>query len=217
MTGTETRSTTWTVAPEEVASADALVLLREYFTEVSDRYYQLHFDRRSTPEEIETGLAGSPSDYLAPPTGVFLLGRYGGRPAACAGVHVLSPGTVELKRMYVRPALRGTGGARRLLDAVDAAARKLGARRIVLDTRLDLTEARALYVRNGWVEVPAYNDNRYAEIWYARELGAPPSADARELGAPPSADARELGAPPAGHGERAGAPADRHTDPADGR
>ena len=69
MTGTETRSVTWTVAPVDVGSADALALLRDYFTEVSDRYFLLHFDRRSTPEEIETGLADSPSHYLALPTG----------------------------------------------------------------------------------------------------------------------------------------------------
>ncbi len=177
MTGTETRSVTWTVAPVDVGSADALALLRDYFTEVSDRYFLLHFDRRSTPEEIETGLADSPSHYLAPPTGVFLLARYGPQPAGCAGLHLLSPGIAELKRMYIRPEARGTGGGRQLLAAVDAAARELGAHRIVLDTRLDLTEARAMYVRHGWAEVPAYNDNPYAEIWYARELGDPPGVD----------------------------------------
>ena len=30
--------------------------------------------RRCTPDEIESGLAGSPSDDLTPPTGVFLHG-----------------------------------------------------------------------------------------------------------------------------------------------
>jgi GNAT superfamily N-acetyltransferase len=73
----------------------------------------------------------------------------------------------------VRPALRGTGGGAALLDAVDRAARDLNAQRIVLDTRLDLIEARALYVRHGYREIPPIDDRAYAEIWYAKALTAP--------------------------------------------
>ena len=39
-----------------------------------------------------------------------------------------------------------------------------------LDTRLDLVEARALYLRQGWVEVPAFSEDDYAEVWYAKPL-----------------------------------------------
>ena len=42
----------------------------------------------------------------------------------------------------------------------------MGAGRIVLDTRLDLVEARALYVRHGYAEIPALSDRLHAEIWY---------------------------------------------------
>jgi GNAT superfamily N-acetyltransferase len=162
----------WSAAPGAVGSTEAASLLREYYTEVSDRYYQLHCGRTSTPAEIEQGLAGSPSDDLAPPGGVFLLGRYGGVPAACAGLRVLDPGTAELTRVFVRPPLRGTGGGTRLLAAVDDAARDMGAERIVLDTRLDLVEARALYLKHGYAEIPALSDRPYAEIWYAKQLGS---------------------------------------------
>jgi GNAT superfamily N-acetyltransferase len=162
----------WSVALGAVGSAEAASLLREYYIEVSDRYYQLHCGRASTPAEIEQGLAGSPSDDLAPPTGVFLLGRYGDVPAACAGLRVLDPRTVELTRVFVRPALRGTGGGSRLLAAVDEAARDMGAGRIVLDTRLDLVEARGLYFKHGYAEIPAFSDRPYAEIWYGKQLGS---------------------------------------------
>jgi GNAT superfamily N-acetyltransferase len=166
------RRQTWTVAPAPVGSPEAAALLRDYYIDASDRYYQLHFGRPSTRGEIERGLAGSPSDDLAPPTGVFLLGRHGGAPAACVGLRVLDPRTVELTRMFVRPALRGTGGGSRLLAALEEAARGLDAERIVLDTRLDLVEARALYVRHGYAEIPAYNDGLYAEVWYGKQLGS---------------------------------------------
>ncbi|MCZ2527749.1 GNAT family N-acetyltransferase [Streptomyces sp. HB2AG] len=161
----------WTVAPAPVESPESQALLREYHIDVSDSWYMLHLGRPSTPAEIEEGLADSPSDDLAPPTGLFLVGRYGGTPAGCAGLRVLDPRTVELTRVFVRPAHRGTGGGRHLLAAVDEAARRLGAERIVLDTRLDLTGARALYTAYGYTEIPPYKHGPYAEVWYGRELG----------------------------------------------
>ncbi|MFF7453220.1 GNAT family N-acetyltransferase [Kitasatospora sp. NPDC008115] len=172
MTISTQRGTTglWAIAPADVGSPAALALLRDYYTDVANSYYRRHLGREGTPEEIETGLAGSPSDDLAPPTGVFLLGRYDGEAAACAGLRVVDAATVELTRVYVRPARRGTGGGRRLMTAIDEAARALGAGRIVLDTRLDLVEARALYTRHGYREIPAYSERPYAEIWYAKDL-----------------------------------------------
>jgi GNAT superfamily N-acetyltransferase len=161
----------WSVTLGTAGSTEAASLLREYYIEVSDRYYQLHCGRTSTPAEIEQGLANSPSDDLAPPTGVFLLGRYGDAPAACAGLRVLDPRTVELTRMFVRPARRGRGGGSRLLAAAAEAARDLGAGRIVLDTRLDLVEARTLYLKHGYAEIPAISNRPYAEIWYGKQLG----------------------------------------------
>ncbi|MFB7469788.1 GNAT family N-acetyltransferase [Kitasatospora sp. NPDC056184] len=160
----------WAIGPADVGSAEALALLRDYYVDVANSYYRLHLGREGTPEEIETGLADSPSDDLAPPTGVFLLGRYAGQPAACAGLRVVDAATVELTRVYVRPERRGTGGGPRLMASIDEAARTLGAGRIVLDTRLDLVEARALYARCGYREIPAYSERPYAEIWYAKDL-----------------------------------------------
>lgn len=168
---------TWAVSAADVGSAEALALLREYYVDVANRYYRLHLGREGTAEEIETGLADSPSDDLAPPGGVFLLGRYGGAADSCAGLRVLDARTVELTRVYVRPARRGTGGGARLLAAVDEAARALGAERIVLDTRLDLVEARALYLRNGYREIPAYNSGPYSQVWYGKDLTTGPADD----------------------------------------
>lgn len=149
---------------------EAQRLLREYYVDVADRYYQLHLGRPGTAEEIETGLADAPSDDLAPPTGVFLLGRYDGEPAACAGLRLQPDRTAELARVYVNPSRRGTGGGTALLSAIDRTARALGVNRILLDTRLDLTEARALYLRHGYLEVPPYKQGDYAEVFYAKSL-----------------------------------------------
>jgi GNAT superfamily N-acetyltransferase len=161
----------WFVEVAGVNTPEALELLREYYVDVADRYYQLHLGRPGTAEEIETGLAGSPSDDLAPPTGVFLLGQYDGKPAACAGLRLQPNRTAELARLYVRPTFRGTGGGAALLTAIEGTARALGVARIRLDTRLDLTEARTLYLKHGYLETEPYKDDKYADVFYSKVLG----------------------------------------------
>ncbi|GAA2253263.1 GNAT family N-acetyltransferase [Streptomyces amakusaensis] len=156
----------WTFAPEAVGTPDASLLRHDYYDEVASRYWK----RPATAEEIAGGLAGDGVELLTPPTGEFLVGRYGGEAAACGGVLLLDADRAELTRVYVRPAFRGKGGAGLLLGALEERARGLGARRMVLNTRLDLVEARALYTRHGYAETPAYCTGPYMDVWYAKEL-----------------------------------------------
>jgi GNAT superfamily N-acetyltransferase len=187
----------WRIERADVTSDESRALLRDYLVDVSDRWFLLREARVSTPEEIELSLADMPSDDLAPPTGAFVVAREvggqgtdrrrSGRLVGCVGVRLAAGSgaggadgwaddractgpAVELKRMFVRPEMRGTGLARALLAAVEEAGRELGATTIRLDTRLDLVEARALYVRHGYVEVPAFNADPYAEVFYAKRL-----------------------------------------------
>ncbi|MER7699461.1 MULTISPECIES: GNAT family N-acetyltransferase [unclassified Streptomyces] len=161
---------TWTVAAERFDSPDATALRRDYYGEVAGRYWQ----RPATAEEIADGLDGDGADLLAPPTGQFVVGRYGREAASCAGLvltEAAGAGTAELTRVYVRPAFRGTGGGGLLLAAVEEAARAYGVRLLRLDTRNDLVEARGLYTKHGYREVPAFHRrNPYAEHWFAKEL-----------------------------------------------
>ncbi|MFD7968923.1 GNAT family N-acetyltransferase [Streptomyces clavifer] len=157
---------TWTVAPERFDTPDAALLRRDYYDEVASRYW----GRPATSEEIDEGLADDGVERLAPPTGEFLVGRHADEPASCTGLVVVDPHTAELTRVFVRPAFRGTGGGGLMLAAAERAARSLGVRRIRLDTRDDLVEARALYTKHGYREVPAFNQGPYAEHWFAKEL-----------------------------------------------
>ncbi|WP_233600863.1 MULTISPECIES: GNAT family N-acetyltransferase [Micromonospora] len=159
--------TTWTTTPTRPDTADAALLLREYLAEMVRRWHR----RPERPDEVDAALAESPSDNLAPPTGLLLLAHRGGRLAGCAGLR-WRPGWAELTRVYVRPGHRGAGGGAALLGAVEAYARAAGADRIRLDTRTDLVEARALYARHGYAEIPAYNDDRYAQHWFEKLLPA---------------------------------------------
>ncbi len=153
-------------------------LLRDYYVDVSDRWYQRTEGRDSTPEEIETGFPQMRSDDLAPTDGGVRRGA-GARTTrtvlgGCVGLRRLKDASgrrvAELRRLYVRPELRGAGLGPSLLLCAEEIARVWGVSAMRLDTRLDLVEARALYLRQGWVEVPAFSDDFYAEVWYAKTL-----------------------------------------------
>ncbi|MFF4538353.1 GNAT family N-acetyltransferase [Streptomyces aureus] len=161
---------TWSVAPEPFDSPAAAALWRAYYTEVSDRWYQVHEGRTTDPDELEREIAARTGSEFAAPTGVLLVARHDGEAGGTAGVRMLDATTGELSRVFVRPDLRGRGAAPLLLTAAEAAARELGARTLILDTRGDLVEARALYARHGYEETAAHNDDPYAEHWFRKEL-----------------------------------------------
>lgn len=152
--------------PRALRLPDAALLRRDYYDEVASRYWE----RPATAREIDEGLTDDGAELLVPPTGEFVVGRFEGAAAACAGLIVTEPGTAELTRVYVRPQARGTGGGGLLLAAVERLARAAGVRRIRLDTRNDLVEARGLYAKHGYREVPAFHRRQYAEHWFTKEL-----------------------------------------------
>jgi ribosomal protein S18 acetylase RimI-like enzyme len=70
----------------------------------------------------------------------------------------------------VSSAARGLGLGRRLLDELEAFARRGGARAVQLDTNKALTEAISLYRSSGYEEVAPFNDEPYANHWFEKRL-----------------------------------------------
>jgi GNAT superfamily N-acetyltransferase len=63
-------------------------------------------------------------DEMAPPGGAFLVGYLAGRPVSCGGIKDRGDATAEVKRMWVAPEARRRGLGRRLLAALEEAARR---------------------------------------------------------------------------------------------
>ena len=95
-------------------------------------------------------------DQFVPPRGAFLVAVLEGEPVGCGGVRVLSPGTAEIKRMYVATSARRRGVARALLTALEGASLDLGCPTLRLETGLRQPEAIALYQEAGYGRIPNF-------------------------------------------------------------
>lgn len=151
------------IEPADATSEEAQALLTEYFAHLAQTF----------PDGFDPDAGSTTSDptEMSPPRGTFLVLREDdGTAVGCGGVKLLDSQRAEIKRMYLKPSTRGRGLGALLLDALEEAARSLGATDGVLDTNATLDAALALYRLHGWHEVSAYNDNPYATHWFAKEL-----------------------------------------------
>ena len=148
-----------TISAEDPDSPDAKWCLAQYFVELGERFEEGFDAANSIPAD-----AGD----LRPPRGIFLPARLDGRPVGCGAVKATEPGVGSIKRMWVSQEVRGTGVGRRLLLALEKEAAAFGMRLLRLETNRSLHEAQALYRRNGYREVPAFNDDRYADHWFEK-------------------------------------------------
>ena len=114
--------------------------LRGLYPEAGATHFQLE------PEQVTGG------------RGAFLVVYCEETPVGCGALRLLDAETAELKRMYVAPAVRGTGLGRRLVTALEAEARALGVRRLVLETGVRQQAAIALYRATGFRPIPLYGE-----------------------------------------------------------
>ncbi len=120
--------------------------------------------------DLEAEIAAGPPAELGQPGGVLLLARVDGQAAGLGGVRHLDTDAAEIKSMFVTPAHRGIGIGRRILVELERIAAEHGCRAVRLDSSDYLTEAIGLYRSAGYAEVPAYNRNDKANVWFERQL-----------------------------------------------
>src|SRR6185295_3319945 len=103
-----------------------------------------------------------------------LIAWSGGEAAGAIAYRMVEPGVCEMKRLYLRPAFRGTGLGRELANELIEDARAQGYRTMLLDTLASMGAARALYRDLGFAPVAPYYDNPLPGVMYmALELSEP--------------------------------------------
>jgi DNA-binding MarR family transcriptional regulator/GNAT superfamily N-acetyltransferase len=142
-------------------SADARWCLEQYYSTLAERFETGYDPERALPARAED---------MSPPRGAFLVARLHGEPVGCGGLKGYEDAPPDVKRMWVAPNLRGLGVGRRILRELESQARAAGARSVRLETNRSLIEAIALYRSAGYVEVPAFNDEPHAHLWFEKRL-----------------------------------------------
>jgi carbonic anhydrase len=143
-------SAAWQILPVEgdESIASVRILLQEYWDS---------FGFTPCFQSFGDELAGLPGAY-SPPDGRLAVATVDAQLAGCVALRRVDAVRAEAKRLYVRPAFRGLGLGRALLEWVMTEARAAGYRELVGDTMPEMSDALALYDRMGFERAGSYNE-----------------------------------------------------------
>ena len=116
-------------------------------------------------QNFEAELNQLPNMY-GPPSGCLLLAKRDDEWVGCCALRRFSGDTCEMKRLYVKPNIRGANLGRQLTERLVIKARALGYRRMVLDTLENMIAAQTLYRSLGFREIEPYYFNPIAGVSY---------------------------------------------------
>lgn len=142
-------------------SAPARHCLQAYYAELARRF--------EGGFEVSRSLDPEARDMIRP-RGTFLVAMSDNLPLGCVGLKGHGGTDAEIKRLWVSPAARGLGLAKRLMADAEATARELDIDRLRLDTNSALPEAARLYRATGWTEIPRFNDDPYPDLFFEKRL-----------------------------------------------
>jgi len=154
------------VAVSVAATPEQRAQVRELVDELMDWFVAEHgFDRErynAELSEFDTLYGGE--------RGRAFLATVDGVPAGCVVFREYEPGVAEMRRMYVRPAYRRRGIARRLIELAEDEARSLGYRRVQFVTSPQFEGAVELYESEGFAPIPVYREVPDRILAFARDL-----------------------------------------------
>lgn len=143
-------------------------LIREYLEWLNERVKRDYGIEFNIDAMVESDL--SDSHKFFPPTGRFYLVLYDDTVAGVGCLKKLEDGIGEVQRMYVRPAFRGKGLGRAIINRLVDDARSLGYRQLKLESLEFLKEAHSLYKSVGFREIIPYDDNSMKSYQLAEQL-----------------------------------------------
>jgi putative acetyltransferase len=135
------------ITRERPDSEAAMELIAELETQLSPFYPPKSRHGYSVAKLLREGVA-------------FFVIRRDGLPAGCGGLQLFGSEYGEVKRMYVRPALRGLGLGKLMLEHLAIYAREQGVGRLRLETGIHQREAIGLYERMGFERIGPFASYR---------------------------------------------------------
>ena len=145
----------------EVHRDGARTLISEYLRSINEsaqREYKLSFD-------VDAMVASDMSERekFHPPYGRFYIVQEQEAFVAVGCLKRLDELVGEIQRMYVKPAVRGRGIGRLIVDRLISDARQIGYRKLRLESLKFLATAHGLYRSVGFVEIDPYAGNSMEE------------------------------------------------------
>ena len=135
-----------------------------YFPEDLERVVDIFREYVASPsvsldfQDYEPEFKSLPGKYAAP-EGRLLLAWKSGAVVGCAALRKVDRSICEMKRVYVRPVVRGEGLGRRLIVSILAEARAAGYSRICLDVLPEFVAAQGIYESLGFRPAPPITFN----------------------------------------------------------
>jgi putative acetyltransferase len=106
-------------------------------------------------EPADRAIIGDPKTHILDGGGQICIAEQNGTAIGCCALIVMEPGELELAKMTVSEQSRGSGVGRRLLQFAIEEARRMGARRIYLESNVKAAAAVHLYEQLGFRHLPA--------------------------------------------------------------
>lgn len=139
----------------------AITLSQEYVTwmlaAIRENYPELNIAEFAAAHEYDDVHKKFPGEHV-PPFGRLLVAIDGGTAAGCIALGRLSDTVCEMRTLFVRPAARGTGAGRQLVETVLAEARAIGYSHMRLDSLRFMEDAYQLYRSLGFYEIAPYRE-----------------------------------------------------------
>ena len=135
----------FTIAATSPDTPDAVALINELEAQLDPLYPRASRHGLSVAQLIDQGVA-------------FFVLRSEGEPVGCGGVKLFGTDYGEIKRMYMRPAFRGRGLARAMLEHLASYSQSQGVSLLRLETGIHQREAIGLYERAGFMRIPPFGE-----------------------------------------------------------
>ncbi|KJH73572.1 GNAT family N-acetyltransferase [Aliterella atlantica] len=133
------------IAPENPTS----LAVRELIAEL-DCYLESLY-----PPESRFGLSIT---QLQDESVTLFVAKVDNKPVGCGAIQIQAPGYAEVKRMYVRPEMRGKGIGKRIVNQIEAFAGQANTHTLRLETGVYQLAAINLYQKLGYYQISPFND-----------------------------------------------------------